>query len=185
MRSIMLTLALLVFFGAITTAEARAETVRIVALGADNVAGEGVGKRKSGGVNRSQAFPAQLESLLRAQGIDAHVTTAAIAGGTFPEMVGGLDTEVPDGTQLVILDRPIGNDSRANLPFTEDEYIDQIRTRLTARHIALFVLPPWKNIPGVMAHRDPDGHHFTAEGHALIAAYLVPKTTEILGTPSH
>jgi acyl-CoA thioesterase-1 len=136
-------------------------------------------------VNPSEAFPAQLQALLRAQGIDAHVINAGVPGDTSPGILARLDSAVPNGTQLVILDRPEGNDSLVGLRNDEGSYIDQIRSRLNARHIVLLVLPNWGDIRGVMDYRDPDGHHFTAEGHALIAAYLLPKVLEILGVQPH
>jgi len=180
--AIALTLGMVVCFGVIT--EARADPARIVAIGADNVFGSGKGKHRTGGVSPSEAFPAQLEALLRTQGIDAYVTNAGVAGDTSPDILARIDAAVPDGTQLVILDRPEGNDSQAGLRSAEQDYIDKIRNRLEARQIVLMVLPAWDKIPGVVAHRDPDGHHFTAEGHALIAAYLLPKVMKILGVQS-
>ena len=59
-----LTLAMALSFGAFTAAHA--EPATIVAIGADNVNGKGKGKSYPGGVGRSDAFPAQLETLLRA-----------------------------------------------------------------------------------------------------------------------
>jgi acyl-CoA thioesterase-1 len=161
--------------------EARADPTQIVAIGADNVAGKGKGRHRTGGVSSSEAFPSQLEALLREQGVDADVSNAGVPGDTMPDIIARLDSAVPDGTQLVILDRPIGNDSQAGLRNAEDGNVEIIRRRLNARHIALLVLPPWEDIPGLLADRDPDEHHFTAEGHAKIAAYLLPKVLAILG----
>jgi acyl-CoA thioesterase-1 len=174
-----LTLALLLAVG--VTAEAYADPALIVAIGADNVNGKGKGKNYPGGVGRNEAFPAQLEALLRAQQIDARVANEGAAGDTTPGILSRLDSAVPDGTRLVILDIAKGNDTRAGGNGTQNDVINGIKTRLDARHIALFTLPDWKEIPGLMANRDPDGHHFTAKGHAAIAAYLLPKVTAILG----
>lgn len=55
--------AMLGAFGA-----AYAKSVLIVAIGADNVHGRGIGHRRTGGVPVSEAFPAQLQALLRARG---------------------------------------------------------------------------------------------------------------------
>ena len=175
-----LTLALVVSVGVFT--EARADSALVVAIGADNVNGKGKGKNYPGGVGRSDAFPAQLETLLRAQGVDARVVNAGLAGDTTPGILGRLNSDVPNGTRLVILDIAKGNDSRAGGKDAEADNIDKIKSQLDARHIALFVLPDWKTIPGLMDNRDPDGHHFTAEGHAKIAAFLLPKVTAILGS---
>ncbi len=64
------------------SAAASAAAVNIVALGASNTYGAGRG-RTAGGVSPSEAYPAQLEALLRAHaGVDAHVTNAGVAGDT-------------------------------------------------------------------------------------------------------
>jgi acyl-CoA thioesterase-1 len=178
-----LALSALVLFGML--AEALAAPANIVAIGADNVAGRGMGKHYPGGVSASVAFPAQLEGLLRAQGIDAHVTNAGIPGGTTADIVSQLDSSVPDGTQLVILDLARGNDKKRGNVDDQADHVAEIRSRLSARHIALFVLPRWQRIPGAVENRDPDGHHFTAEGHARIAAFLLPRVMRILGDRAH
>jgi acyl-CoA thioesterase-1 len=74
-----------------------------VALGASNTFGKGV--------SRGQAYPAQLEVLLRARGISVHVVNAGINGNTTGEMLARLDSAVPKGTRVVIL-QPGGNDRR-------------------------------------------------------------------------
>jgi acyl-CoA thioesterase-1 len=172
---------LVAFLGA---AEARAESMSVVAIGADNVYGKGRGGRNPGGVSPNEAFPAQLEQLLRARGIDAHVTNAGVPGDTSEGMLGRLDSSVPDGTQLVVLDRANGNDKKTDRYADQASYINDIRSRLSARGIALIILPAWESIPGAIANRDPDGHHFTAQGHASIARYLLPKVVALLGRPS-
>src|SRR3974390_3901808 len=75
----------------------------IVALGASNTYGKGV--------SRAQAFPAQLEALLRASGHAARVVNAGINGDTTGGMLRRLDRAVPNGTTVVIL-QPGGNDRR-------------------------------------------------------------------------
>ena len=154
--------------------EARAAALQIVAIGADNVAGRGIGKRHTGGVSRSEAFPAQLQAMLRAKGIDASVTNAGQGGDTTGGMLGRLDSAVPAGTRLVIIDIARGNDKHQGMASEEGDALNQIKARLTARHVPFIVLPPWDQIPGAVENRDADGHHFTAEGHTRIAAYLLP-----------
>ncbi|HUN10713.1 MAG TPA: esterase, partial [Rhabdaerophilum sp.] len=72
----------------------------VVALGASNTAGRGRG-RFNGGVDRPQAYPAQLEAMLRASGIRASVRNAGIAGDTTGGMLARLDRAVPKGTKVV------------------------------------------------------------------------------------
>src|SRR5258708_3405184 len=62
------------------TWSASAASLNIVAFGASNTAGRGKGSHP-GGVSRSEAYPAQLEALLRAKGSDAHLANAGVAGG--------------------------------------------------------------------------------------------------------
>src|SRR5262249_62044821 len=72
-----------------------ADAATIVALGASNTYGKGV--------SRSEAYPAQLEALLRARGYNARVVNAGISGDTTGGMLGRLDGAGPGGTGLVLL----------------------------------------------------------------------------------
>jgi acyl-CoA thioesterase I len=166
-------------FGAI--GQAQAKPVLVVAIGADNVKGMGMGKKRSGGVLESDAFPAQLQALLRARGIDAEVINAGVAGDTTRRMLDELNSTVPEGTRIVIVDRANGNDKTEASKDKQADYLEQIKARLDARYIAVIVLPKWRKIPGLLDQRDSDGHHFTAKGHAIIASYLLPQVMEILG----
>ena len=82
---------------------AAADVMNIVALGASNTAGWGVGSRN--------AYPAQLEAMLRSRGYDAHVANAGVSFDTTSGMLGRVDSAVPPGTSIVILN-PGGNDLR-------------------------------------------------------------------------
>ena len=128
--------------------DARAKSVIIVAIGADNVYGRGIGKRNTGGVSPSQAFPAQLEALLHARGVDAHVINAGVGGDNSARMFARLDSAVPEGTRLVILDRPNGNDKKSGLKAEQRSYVHKMKARLRARHIAVIVVPVEKD-PGL------------------------------------
>src|ERR1700736_4658438 len=101
---------------------ASANAATVVALGASNTYGKGV--------ERDQAYPAQLEAILRAKGLNAQVVNAGINGDTTEGMLARLDQAVPDGTSAVIL-QPGGNDRRKGRP---DRTAD-IQSRLAARHI--------------------------------------------------
>ncbi|WP_412772845.1 GDSL-type esterase/lipase family protein [Nitrobacter sp.] len=149
-----------------------AHDVRIVALGASNTSGSGLG-RTSGGVPSSQAYPAQLEALLRARGIHAHVTNAGVPGDTTGGMLSRLDSAVPNGTSIVIL-QPGGNDARRGQGGARQGNISEIRRRLSARHIKVIILGHLGQI-APRGTRDPDGQHFNARGHAAFAAWLAPK----------
>ncbi len=93
--------------------------VRIVALGASNTEGWGV--------LPAQSYPAQLQVLLRARGIEATVANAGIAGDTTGGMLARLDRAVPAGTDLVIL-QPGTNDERMGLTAERSANIEKIAT---------------------------------------------------------
>ena len=78
---ISLLLAALLIVGA--GIQSHAATVNIVAFGASNVAGHGVGS--------SAAFPAQLEGLLRAKGYDVRVVNAGVDRDTSAGMLSRLN----------------------------------------------------------------------------------------------
>ena len=119
-------------------ATAEAASVNIVALGASNTYGSGRG-RVAGGVPPSQAWPAQLESMLRARGIDAHVANAGIPGDTTGGTLARLESAVPEGTRLVIL-QPGGNDKRRGQGAARAGNIAAIKARLAARHIRVLMI---------------------------------------------
>ncbi len=150
----------------------------VVALGASNTEGRGRG-RTNGGVNRPQAFPAQLEAMLRAQGIRATVRNAGIAGDTTGGMLARLDRAVPKGTKVVIL-QPGGNDARRGIDEgTAAANVAEIRRRLEARGVTVIMLEALGRIGG-RENRDPDGQHFNAEGHRNFAAWLLPSVMAAL-----
>lgn len=93
--------------------KADAQQVSIVALGASNTYGKGRGKTP-GGVESGQAYPAQLQAMLKAKGFDARVRNAGVPGDTTGGMLARLDSAVPNGTQVVIL-QPGGNDARRGI----------------------------------------------------------------------
>jgi hypothetical protein len=64
----------------VTAGSADAAQINIVALGASNTYGKGVA--------RGQDFPAQLQAMLRAKGLDARVANAGINGDTTGGMLG-------------------------------------------------------------------------------------------------
>ncbi len=69
--------------------------ITIVCLGASNTEGYGV--------SRDEAYPARLEALLKARGIEARVLNAGISGEPTSGMLARIDRDVPAGTSLVIL----------------------------------------------------------------------------------
>jgi acyl-CoA thioesterase-1 len=143
--------------------EAYAQSVRIVAIGASNTAGQGVGP--------SAAWPAQLEAMLRARGVNAEVINAGISGDTSCGMLARMDSAAPSGTAIVILQRPGFNDLRKGCGGTERN-IAQMRARLAARNIKVVQM----NFMPQLARQypQPDRIHIMTEGHTRAAAMILP-----------
>jgi len=144
---------------------------QIVALGASNVAGRGV--------SSSEAFPAQLERMLAAKGYNVHVANAGVNGDTNSGMLGRLDQAVPEGTRIVLLGA-IGGSYNARRLGQGDQKTEfaSIVARLRSRGIK--IIPVTAN--GVDRNDlQVDGTHLTAEGHARLAARLLPAVVRALG----
>lgn len=137
---------------------ALAEAATIVALGASNTYGKGVA--------RNEAYPAQLQAILKASGKSVRVINAGINGDTTEGMLNRLDRAVPNGTSLVIL-QPGGNDRRKG---SADRTSD-IQSRLSARGIPVVML---SNSMLSGFPRQPDGIHLTPEGYQMLAKSLAP-----------
>ena len=140
---------------------AGAATLNIVAIGASNTSGFGVGAQ--------DAYPAQLQALLRKKGINANVTNAGANGDVTAGMLGRLDAAVPKGTDIVIL-QPGANDLRFfGTRERRAANIAAMVQRLRARGVRVIVYDPDK-IPADFYQWD--GIHFNAAAHAKIAATL-------------
>ena len=55
-------------------------------------------------VETQQAWPVQLEKMLKAQGHNVHIIKAGINGDTTVDMLKRVDRDIPSGTKIVILD---------------------------------------------------------------------------------
>jgi acyl-CoA thioesterase I len=155
-------LAALVFAAALALGAApiRAASLNIVAIGASNTSGWGVGAQN--------AYPAQLQAMLRQRGINANVTNAGVLGDVTSGMLNRLDAAVPQGTDIVIL-QPGANDLRFfGTRERRTANIAAMSQRLHARGIRVIVYDP--EIPKDFYQFD--GIHFNAAAHAKIAATL-------------
>jgi acyl-CoA thioesterase-1 len=151
-------------------------TAQIVAFGASNVAGAGV--------QPQQAWPAQLEKMLKAQGYDVRVINAGISGNTTADMLKRLDSAIPNGTKIVILDTGGGffNDAKNNISREQGEKnFAAIKARIRARGIKIVrefsyrMSVKWKQ---------PDQIHLTADGHKELARLLLPFVIKALTQPT-
>jgi len=160
--------ALLVIAAVTLASAAQAASIRILALGASNTNGKGVGSE--------QAWPAVLERMLRAKGYDAAVTVNAANGITSAAILGSVDSAVTPGTQVVIFDLGKANDRKRNVsPEETRANRAQIEARIRA-HGARPISAPYQG-----ASRQQDGQHLSAEGHAQVAARLVPMVIAAAG----
>jgi acyl-CoA thioesterase I len=142
-------------------ASVEAAALNIVAIGASNTSGFGVGAQN--------AYPAQLQALLRKKGIDATVTNAGVNGDVTAGMLSRLDAAVPKGTDIVIL-QPGANDLRFfGTKERRSANIAAMVAHLRARHLRVIVYDPDK-IPADFYQWD--GIHFNAAAHVKIAATL-------------
>ncbi|WP_050626200.1 GDSL-type esterase/lipase family protein [Bradyrhizobium viridifuturi] len=155
----------LAFLAAFILGAASADAATVVALGASNTYGKGVA--------RNQAYPAQLESILRAKGLNVRIVNAGINGDTTEGMLQRLDRAVPNGTRAVIL-QPGGNDRRKGSP---DRTAD-IQSRLSARGITVIMLA--NGMLGGLPHQ-PDGVHLTPEGYHMLAEQLASQVSGAIG----
>ena len=73
--------------------DASAASITIVAVGASNTSGWGV--------PQGSAYPEQLQVLLRAKGVDAHVINAGRPFDTTGGMLGRIDEAVPNGDAIM------------------------------------------------------------------------------------
>ena len=140
----------------------------MLALGASNTRGKGVAP--------GQAYPAQLEAILRARGKKVSVVNAGINGDTTDNILARMDRLISKDTKVVIL-QPGGNDRRKGKT-DERSNVDAIQSRLTARGIALVMLP--NNMLSGKPHQ-PDGQHLTPEGYHQLAEELTASVEGALG----
>lgn len=153
----------------------RAETVRILALGASNTNGRGVATES--------AWPAQLQQMLRAKGYDVVVTVNAVNGQTSGQILARAKSAITPGTKFVIFDNGGDNDRKRGVPPAEtNANVAQIVATIKA-HGATPIRAPYRAVAGHMyssAGYQGDGHHLTAESHARVAAALLPQITSRL-----
>jgi acyl-CoA thioesterase I len=164
---VVLLAVLLAFF---TVASNAAE---IVALGASTTQGFGKGRHASG-VSMDQAFPAQLERLLRTKGCSAEVLNAGVAGDTTGGMLARLPGLLSANTRVLIL-QPGSNDAApGNNASSRSSNIADIRKYSAEHGVNVIQL---HNIDRVVGDHWT-GEHPDAEGQAAIAKWLFPRVLQ-------
>jgi acyl-CoA thioesterase-1 len=167
----------------------------IVALGDSNTAGWGVGQ--------ANAFPSQLNAMLRRRGYNARIANAGVSGDTFGGMLSRLNTSVPTGTRLVIVQGGyndlIRGTPRDVIIARMQGILAQLRARRVSAVLCGFFFPEWdavgrklaaqygaRFVPGSTCyspkHTGPDRLHMSAEGHTVVAQRLVPVVASALSS---
>jgi acyl-CoA thioesterase-1 len=147
-------------------------SAQIVAFGASNVSGFKV--------EPSQTWPAQLEMLLQAKGYNARVINAGLEGDTTTHMRQRVDSSVPDGTKVVVLDIGGGfyNDKLHGISHEQGEKdMYAIAARLRARGIKIVRELSYK-MPEKF--KQADKVHLNVAGHQELAKMLLPEVMTAL-----
>jgi len=147
-----------------------AQAAEVVALGASNTAGRGYGQH-SAGVDTDQAFPAQLERMLREKGCNVTVLNAGRAGDTTEWMRAREADVIASDTKVLILENPKPNDLIRHVT-NNAENVEAIKAFAQSRGVKVVPLGNFASVAG--EHAAGDGQHFDAEGHQAMARYLLP-----------
>jgi acyl-CoA thioesterase-1 len=177
--------------GVLLSGMAWADTIRIVAFGGSNTFGTNL--------SRGDAYPAQLEALLKAAGHDVVVKNEGTNGQTTAEELQVMDSAVPPGTQIVIF-QPGGNDkgkravksgvaidTAANIETMIQRFLDRkilvLFSGVGPRRDALqrFDIAMINEINRLAPeHLQADGEHLTPQGYAIVAQKMMPKVVQLI-----
>ena len=175
---------------ALQIATATAAAIQIIAFGGSNTFGKNL--------PRSNAYPAQLETLLKADGYDVIVVNQGTNGQTTADELSKIDSIISGNPSIVIF-QPGGNDSKESnkhpiVTNTKDN-IEKIVQRLVDHKILVIFSGGAKKrgfvekfeIPTIdeLSHLapddfQPDNEHLTAKGYGIVANKLLPVVEELL-----
>ncbi|MBX9459073.1 MAG: arylesterase [Rhizobium sp.] len=108
-----------------------ARTLNIVAFGDSLTAGYQLPP--------NEAFPAQLETLAKAKGLEVAIANAGVSGDTTADGLARLDWSIPDGTDGVILALGANDALRGLSPEDSAKNLDAMLSRLKERNIPAVV----------------------------------------------
>ncbi len=183
MRTSRLRFLLPLFVALLAPAAAQARTIQIVAFGDSATEGWLVA--------REQAYPAQLQTLLRNKGYDVAVANEGISGDTTGGALKRFDAAIALGTDIVLIEFGT-NDVRQHVsPQRMRANLNEIVKTLRRRGIDVLLIglgsldlsavarangvpyAQWKLPPG--KYRARDNAHFNAEGYAILVAQTLPQ----------
>jgi len=159
-----------------------AAQISIVAVGTSNTRGKGV--------PADQSYPAQLQALLRAKGIDARVINMGVNGDSTAGMLARINS-VPSGTRLVLFEYSPVNELKHGVTNT-DANLAAIHARLAARNIKVIDMVSYmqgahfsargRGDPGSSNSVDtPAGPHLSGGVYAGIAAQILSQVEAAIG----
>jgi lysophospholipase L1-like esterase len=188
MRTLPLRFLLTLFALLLASATAQGRTVHIVAFGDSATEGWLVA--------RDEAYPAQLQALLRKKGYDVSVTNEGISGDTTAGALKRFDAAIAPGTDIVLVEFGI-NDLRQHVsPERMRANLNAIVKTLRQRKIDVLLIglgsldlaavaransvpyAQWKLPPG--KYRARDNAHFSAEGYAILLAQTLRQIEELV-----
>ena len=188
MRTLPLRFLLTLFVALLASATAQARTIHIVAFGDSATEGWLV--------PREQAYPAQLQALLRQKGYDVSVTNEGISGDTTAGALKRFDAAIAPGTDIVLVEFGV-NDLRQHVsPGRMRANLNEIVKTLRKRKIEALLIglgsldlsavarangvpyAQWKLPPG--KYRARDNAHFNAEGYGILLAQTLPQIEALL-----
>lgn len=113
----------------LSVAASQARSLNVVAFGDSLTAGYQLPP--------NEAFPAQLETLAKAKGLDVTIANAGVSGDTTADGLARLDWSIPDGTDGVILALGANDALRGLSPEESAKNLDAMLARLKERKIAV------------------------------------------------
>ena len=168
--------------------DAAAATIDIVAFGDSATAGYLVRKH--------DAYPAQLQAALRANGYEVRVANAGLNGDTTFGALVRLDSAVSRDTDVVIVEFGVNDRRRGTSLQTVRANLDQLLHRLNERRIETLVIGLGRlDLSGVARangalyvqwrlprgkYRARDGAHFNAEGYRILVRRMLPTVEKLI-----
>jgi len=171
------------------TCSAAQRIVHLVAFGDSSTAGYLV--------TPSDAYPAQLQAVLRGKGYKVAIKNAGLNGDTTGGALRRFASAIGKQTQVAIVEFGT-NDLHSGVPVEKMRAnLDEIVLKLRKRNIEVLIIgfgPPldfadiayarsalytqWKVPPG--QYRARDGVHYNAEGYSILVAQMLPNVEALL-----
>jgi acyl-CoA thioesterase I len=156
-------------------------------------------------VYRNEAYPAKLEAALKAKVYDATVANEGLNGDTSTGALGRLDSAVPAGTQIAIVEFGLNDGGKGLLPNMTRENIVTMVHRLRDRNVQVLVYDatarPDIDVSAAVTALDalyfrqpsaPPGDradlksfHLNAAGYDWLVAQLMPSVETLIDRVEH